>query len=152
MTIKYLKREKLSRRAGEQALINLIEFQVKEYGGHYDLDAERIAKLIRDYYKYNNVEVFYDIGIEDIKQELAKGSVVIVPAAGRRLKNPYYTPPGPLYHNLVIKGYDDRTQEFICNDPGTKRGRNYRYKYQVVYNAMHDWGGSRKAIIVVKSE
>ena len=147
MAMKYVKGDPFTRVSGDQELINLVNFQIRAYGGHYDLDAENIVKLIRDYYIYSSVEVRYDIGIDDIKQELVKGNVVIVPAAGRMLNNPYYTPPGPLYHNLVIKGYDDRTEEFIVNDPGTKRGRNYRYNYQAVYNAIHDWTGDRKTIL-----
>ncbi len=124
----------------------MVSFQMEHYGGHYDLNAEQIAKLIRDYYKYDKVEVRYDIEIEDIKNELAKGNVVVAPMAGRLLGNPHYTPPGPVYHNILFKGYDDRTGEFITNDAGTKQGRNYRYKYQVAYNAIHDWTGDKKTV------
>jgi hypothetical protein len=157
MAIRYVRKEQGNRREGEQEILKMVDFQVKKYGGHYDLDAEQIAKLVKDYYKYDKVEVRYGITVEDIKQELAKGNVVIAPMAGRLLGNPYYTPPGPVYHNMLFKGYDDRSGEFITNDMGTRRGRNYRYKYEVAYNAIHDWTGSkmtmtkgRKAIIIVK--
>ena len=129
-----------------QKVLNLIEFQKKKYGGHFDLTIKQTAQLIKDYYQYDKVSILTDITIQDIKDKLAKGGVVIAPMAGRLLKNPYYTPPGPIYHYLVFKGYDDRTGEFITNDPGTKRGRNFRYKYQVAYNAIHDWTGSKKSI------
>lgn len=144
---------------GEQDILALVEFQVKKYGGHFDLTAEQAAQLIRDFYKYNDISVRYDVSINDIKSELAAGRLVIAPMAGRMLGNPYYTPPGPAYHYMLFKGYDDRTGEFITNDMGTRRGRNYRYKYQVAYNAIHDWTGSkstiasgRKAVIVIKSK
>jgi hypothetical protein len=146
MAMRYVKGEKLSRREGEQEILDLVQFQKKNYGGHYDLNVEQIAKLVKDYYIYNNVEVRYDIQIEDIKKELAKGNIVIAPMAGRLLGNPYYTPPGPAYHNMLFKGYDDRSGEFITNDPGTKRGRNYRYKYKTAYSAIHDWTGNKKTI------
>ncbi|MEE8638405.1 MAG: C39 family peptidase [Candidatus Margulisiibacteriota bacterium] len=159
MAMQYVKGDSVTRKLGNQEILNLVDFQVKKYGGHYDLKAEQIAKLIKDYYKYNKLEVRYDIEINDIKRELAKGNVVITPMAGRLLGNPYYTPPGPAYHNMLFKGYNDRSGEFITNDAGTKRGRNYRYKYQVVYNAIHDWTGNkktiaqgRKAMVVVKSK
>ena len=159
MAISYVKGEPVTRRSGNQELLDLVGFQIKNYGGHYDLNAEQIAKLIKDYYKYDKVEVRYDIKVEDIKKELAKGNPVITPMAGRLLGNPYYTPPGPLYHNMLFKGYDDRDNEFITNDAGTKRGRNYRYKYQVAYNAIHDWTGNKqtitqggKVMVVVKSK
>ncbi|MFH1576840.1 MAG: C39 family peptidase [Candidatus Margulisiibacteriota bacterium] len=157
MAIHYVKGDPVTRVSGNQEILGLVDFQVEKYGGHYDLTAEQTAKLIRDYYKFENVEVRYDITIQDIKDELAKGNPVITPMAGWLLGNPYYTPPGPVYHYMVFKGYDDRTGEFITNDMGTKRGRNYRYKYQTAYNAIHDWTGSkatitsgRKAMVVVK--
>ncbi|MFC1540649.1 C39 family peptidase [Candidatus Margulisiibacteriota bacterium] len=157
MAIAYVRGEPVNRTTGDLEILKMVDFQVKNYGGHYDLDAQQIAKLIRDYYKYDKVEVRSDIKIEDIKAELAKGNVVIAPMAGRLLSNPYYTPPGPVYHNMLFKGYDDRTGEFITNDMGTKRGRNYRYKYDVAFNAIHDWTGDkrtilagRKAMVVVK--
>lgn len=146
MAVRYVKGDPVTRRSGNQEILDMVKFQVKNYGGHYDLNAEQIAKLIKDYYKYDKVEVRYDIKVEDIKKELAKGNPVITPMAGRLLGNPYYTPPGPLYHNMLFKGYDDRSDEFITNDAGTKRGRNYRYKYQVAYNAIHDWTGNKKTI------
>ena len=36
-----------------------------------------------------------------IKEFLMAGKLVIVPAAGRQLGNPYYKAPGPVYHMLV---------------------------------------------------
>lgn len=157
MAMAYVKGKSLDRESGGREILDLVDFQIKNYGGHYDLNAEEIAKLIRDYYKYDKVKVCYDIRIEDIKKELAEGNAVIVPMAGRLLGNPYYTPPGPAYHNMLFKGYDDQKGEFITNDAGTKRGRSYRYKYQVGYNAIHDWTGDkktiargRKAMVVVK--
>lgn len=158
MAVRYVKGEPLTRASGNQEILDMVDFQIKKYGGHYDLNAEQIVKLVKDYYKYDKIEVRHDITIQDIKEELAKGNVIIAPMAGRLLGNPYYTPPGPVYHNLLFKGYDDRSNEFITNDCGTKRGRNYRYQYQVAYNAIHDWPGSKaaiasgkKAVIVIES-
>lgn len=78
--------------------------------------------------------------MEDIKKELAKGNPVIVPTAGRLLSNPYFTPPGPLYHMLLIKGYSttSTTTEFITHDPGTIRGANFVYSYQTLETSIHD--------------
>ncbi|MFH1683517.1 MAG: C39 family peptidase [Candidatus Margulisiibacteriota bacterium] len=157
MALHYTKGEPLSKASGNQEILDLVDFQVKKYGGHYDLTAEQAARLIKDYYNFEKVSVRYDITIQDIKDELAKGNPVIAPMAGRLLNNPYYTPPGPAYHYMLFKGYDDRTGEFITNDMGTRRGNNYRYKYNVAFNAIHDWTGSkktinqgRKAMVVIK--
>jgi len=131
---------------GDKEILDLVDFQERTLGGHYDLTAKQVKKLAEDYYKMKNISLSYEFTIEDMKRALDEDKVVIVPAAGRLLRNPYYTPPGPAYHNLLIIGYDDDRGEFITNDAGTKRGKNYRYKYQSVFNAIHDWAGSKANI------
>jgi hypothetical protein len=131
---------------GDREILDLVDYQERTLGGHFDLTAKQVKKLAEDYYKMKNIALSYEFSIEDMKRALDEDKVVIVPAAGRLLRNPYYTPPGPAYHNLLIIGYDDGRGEFITNDAGTKRGKNYRYKYQVVYNAIHDWAGSKANI------
>lgn len=131
---------------------DLVAFEVKTYGFYESTTAEQTAQLVRDYYGYK-VDVYYDISLKDIKKELAKENLVIVPAAGRMLGNPYYTPPGPLYHMLLIKGYTE--DQFIVNDVGTKRGADYTYSYQVLEGAIHDWNdgdveNGKSAMIVVQ--
>ena len=127
-------------------------FGTKLFGFYESITAEQTAQLIRDYYGYK-AEVIYDISVEDIKKELVKGNPVIVPAAGRMLENPYFTPPGPLYHMLLIKGYIQ--DSFIVNDAGTKRGADYTYPYSVLEKSIHDWNNGdvengRRAMIVVQ--
>lgn len=75
--------------------------------------------------------------VEDIKELIASGKPVIVPAAGRELGNPNFSGDGPLYHMFVIRGYTETT--FITNDPGTRLGENYIYDIDVVMEAMGDW-------------
>jgi hypothetical protein len=84
--------------------------------------------------------------------------LVIVSVDGRKLGNPYYTQPGPSHHKVVIIGHDPDNGEFITNDPGTSRGKQYRYPEQILFNAIHDYltGNDlplpprRTAMIVVK--
>jgi len=75
--------------------------------------------------------------VSDIEREVAAGRPVIVPLAGRDIGNPNYTPPGPIYHMLVVKGYDENF--FITNDVGTRKGNSYVYKKNVIMDNMHDW-------------
>ena len=138
----------------KQELLDIVEYQTKNYGFHEDTSAAQTAKLISDYYGYA-AEVKYGISSEDIKKELARGNPVIVPAAGRLLNNQYFKPPGPLYHMLVIKGYN--ADGFITNDGGTRMGADLIYSYQVIENAIHDLEGDllsidsgRPAMIAVK--
>lgn len=137
-----------------KAIDELIEGEKKVLGGVWEsTTAEEIAKVAREFLGHSEVQVKYDPTIEDIKKAVADGHPVIVPAAGRMLKNPYYKQPGPLYHGLVIKGYTEK--EFITNDPGTRRGADYTYPYERVMDAIHDWNGGdvnngRKVMIVIK--
>ena len=61
-----------------------------------------------------------------------------MPSAGRELGNPNFKSPGPIYHNLVIRGYT-KDGKFITNDPGTRKGEQYIYDQDVVMAAIHDW-------------
>lgn len=93
---------------------------------------------------------------EDLKKVLSDGKLVIVPAAGRLLGNPYFSGAGPIYHMLVLRGYTGNGY-VITNDPGTKRGKEYAYKWDVLLNAVHDWNGGdveggEKVVVVVSME
>jgi hypothetical protein len=146
MAMRYAKGESVGRKEGNREILEIVEFQEQHYGGHFDLTSEQAVQLIKDYYKFDQLELRDEFTIDDIKAELAKGNIVIAPMAGRLLGNPYYTPPGPAYHYMLFKGYNDRSGQFITNDCGTRRGSNYRYKYQTAYHAIHDWTGDKKTI------
>jgi uncharacterized protein YvpB len=72
-----------------------------------------------------------------IKDELANGRPVIVGAAGKILPNPNFRNGGPNYHMLVVIGYDKNG--FITNDPGTRKGQDFRYSFSDLFNAIHNW-------------
>ncbi len=137
MVFKYFNNESLNAHIMEQGILNLIKWE-ENNGYKVDVTAEETVKIIQDYFGLNG-ELMMPVTIEKIKKELAAGKLIIVPVAGRELGNPYFTAPGPIYHMLVVKGYDDKTGEFITNDPGTKRGKDYRYQYQILINAIADW-------------
>ncbi|MGB2762587.1 MAG: C39 family peptidase [Minisyncoccales bacterium] len=133
----------------KKELLDLVDFQIKNYGFHEDTSTAQTAKLIKDYYGYKT-QVYYDISLEDIKKEISKGNPVIIPTAGRLLENPNYTPPGPVYHMLVIKGYNQNG--FITQDPGTYRsGKNKTYSNAILEKAIHDWDENEKNIEKTKS-
>lgn len=157
MAISYVKGYSVTRQSGNQEILALVGFQKKHYGGHFDLTAKQVVRLLKDYYHYSRYSLLVTFSVEDIKQALASGEVVIAPMAGRMLGNPFYTRPGPVYHYMVFKGYDEEKRQFITNDSGTRRGKDYRYPYYLAYEAIHDWTGSketiasgRKAIIIFK--
>lgn len=137
----------------DQKMFEIKTFEEKRFGYYKDTTAEETAEIIREFYGVKNVKVVHDPTIEDIKKALNERKVIIVPAAGRQLGNPYFRQPGPLYHMLVIKGYT-KEGNFITNDPGTRHGADFIYAPDVLMNANHDWNGGdvnngRKVVIIV---
>lgn len=137
MAVKYFKKETLSAHIMEQGILNLVKWE-EENGYQVDLTAAEAVKVLADYFNQKS-ELTNDVSVEKIKQELIKGNLIVVPAAGRQLGNPNFKGEGPIYHMLVVRGYDDNLGEFITNDPGTRKGEGYRYKYKTLIAAVHDW-------------
>lgn len=157
MAWSWIKNQQLSPADAEKAITDIADFETAHYGNYFDFDAADTARMMTDYYGYTDLEVKIDPSIEDIKNALRAGKLVLAPANGRKLGNPNYTAPGPLTHFLVIKGFDDSTGLFTTNDSGTRLGKNYTYKYETLYNALvnypsghhEDQTGRPKAMIVV---
>lgn len=148
----YYQNKELTPQTATDEILKMVDWQVTNWGGHYDLTASQTAALIKEYLGYKKVEIIDNPTIDEIKSYLADNLPVIVPAAGRLLGNPHFRQPGPIYHMLVIKGYTG--DEFITNDPGTKYGHDYLYNYDVILNSLHDWNsydilkGEKKIMII----
>lgn len=141
--------------AAEVELQRLKQYEMDEFGYFESTTAEQTAKMIRGVYSLK-AELLENPTPIDLKQELAAGHYIVVPAAGRELGNPNFRDPGPLYHMLLLKGYTSRG-EFVTNDPGTRNGRNYVYKESVLMDAIHDWNdgdvnNGQSVVIVVTKE
>lgn len=135
MADKYFRKQALNETIGEQELQKIIKWEV-DGGYQVDLTATETVKVLNDYYGLS-ARLSRDVSVDRIKYEIFKGNLVIIPAAGRELKNPNFKAPGPIYHMLLIKGYNDR--EFITNDPGTRKGNGFVYPYDRLIGAVHDW-------------
>ena len=79
------------------------------------------------------------ISVEDIKEELYKGNIVLVPVNGRTIQNPYYTLPGPLRHMIMVIGYDPKIHTFITHDPGTKQGAYFLYQEDILVASLQNY-------------
>ncbi len=161
---------KIPKVEAEGEIQKLVKYQIKKYGDYFDTDVRITKEIGEDFYGLKNLKIIENFTVQDLKKELARGNIVLVPTAGRELGNPNFTPPGPLYHNLVITGYDDKqTMDsvghkvrgvFITNDPGTRRGQNYKYNQKVLYKAIHDFPGDvnkilegeKRAIVLVSEQ
>lgn len=140
MVMRWVQWEELSAEGAEKEIIAISEYELNSYGDFHDTSAkDTVERIFKGYFDYQNVTVQYDIGARDIKKELVKGNLVIVPVNGQILKNPHYTSPGPAEHMVVAVGYDEVKKEFIVHDPGTRFGENFRYSYAALEAALQDY-------------
>lgn len=154
MAASYVKGEDIpSADFADAKLLEIKAFEEKEFGFYEDTTAEQTAVILKKHFGIKNVDVLDNPTPDDFREALNAGKLVVMPAAGRELGNPYFTAPGPLYHMLVIKGYTG--SKFITNDPGTRRGADYVYSEDVLFSAMHDWHGDgnidlgKKVVLIV---
>lgn len=133
----YFKKSGLTKELAEKKIQEIVKWQT-EYGYTYDITAREVVEILSAYYGLN-AELDDKVTVENIIGVLNNKKLIIAPAAGRMLGNPNFRRPGPLYHMLVIKGYDQNKKEFITNDPGTRKGEGYRYSYNTLLAAIHDW-------------
>ncbi|MBI3626976.1 C39 family peptidase [Candidatus Uhrbacteria bacterium] len=150
----YLKHKTFTPPLADQEILKIVDWEKKMYGDYVHTDVDQTVQLIKQYFGYKKVRIIEKPTAEQIKREVLAGHPVIVPTAARLLGNPYFRRPGPIYHMLVVTGF--QVSHFITNDPGTKRGESYRYSDKVLMNAMHDWMGQdslmekgRKVVIVI---
>lgn len=123
--------------AWERAIVALADFEEKEYGEFRDAALTDIQEWIfADRFGYQKTVIREASSSAVLVSALEAGGLLLVPCDGRLLPNPYFTAPGPETHLVLVKGYDYATQEFITNDPGTKRGANYRYPAERLFGAI----------------
>jgi len=154
MAQKYFDKQQFSSTIdADEQILKIIDWENTNLGFFQSTTVEQTAEVTRRYLGLQ-AEVINTPSVDEIKTIIASGKLVIVPAAGQELSNPFYKAPGPIYHMLLIKGYT--VDQFITNDPGTRRGANYPYKFDTIINANHDWNGgdvvngARKIIVVWK--
>lgn len=121
-------------------ITDMINWQLREFGGHFDIYADSIKLFATQYFGLadDEVRIIYDATLDDIRREIAHGRPVIVPTYGRTLDNPYYTPPGPRYHMLTAIGYTG--DRIITNDVGTRHGKDFSYPNEIFEQAMKQEG------------
>ena len=135
----YLNHKELTSAEMDKQILALVAFQEKAGAKQQNLPVAEALKLAQNFYKIDG-QVVADATIADMKQEISQNHPVIVPTAGRLLGNPNFRRPGPVYHMLVVIGYDQ--SDIIVQDVGTHNGDHYRYNQKIFANAWHDWTGS----------
>ncbi len=130
----------------EAEITKLTKWQQDNYGYYLSITTPETARMAQQVYGLETE--IKSFNADTIKQALAEGKLVIVPAQGQLLGNPNFTPPGPPYHMFVITGYytENGVDYFITNDPGTRRGENYEYTFDTVEAAAGNYSHSTKEV------
>lgn len=147
MAVAWVRGKTFTKQTAEQELITISNTEQRLYSSYINTSlTDTVQRLFKTYYSFENAKTRFSISTQDIVKELQQGNLVLVQVYGRRLKNPFFTPPGPIEHMLVIKGYDNKTKEFITNDPGTRHGESYRYPESIMQNAIYLYPTTGKKI------
>jgi hypothetical protein len=125
----------------EQEIQKLTKWEQDNLGYYLSIDAKETVDMITSVYGLK-AELVTNFSETTFKTALNEGKLVIVPVNGRLLGNPYFKQPGPIYHMFVITGY--KNNQFIVNEPGTKRGHDYEYSYETIRNAIGDYDHNTK--------
>ncbi len=165
----YYKKYSLSPLFARDELQKMVDWETaKGWGGSVEIEKVKmvlewyVGKKIPDSslqtdskFKIVDFKIIENPTTEDIKRSLVNKHPVLVVADGKVLPNPHFRSGGPVYHALVVIGYDDETGEFVTNDPGTQFGAGFKYKYDDLMGAIHDWNGGdvkdgRRVVLVVQ--
>ncbi len=138
----YFRNAELTADQANREIVQLVNWQ-QSNGYGVDVTVAELQTIVKDYYGYDS-RVSDNVSVESVMYEISKGNLVILPVAGRELKNPYFSGEGPFFHMLVVNGYNKRS--FITHDPGTRRGEDYEYDHDILIEAVHDWTGVKEEI------
>jgi len=118
-------------------ILDIVEIENNLWGFDKDTNAHQMTHIINNYFPFE-ADTKTDPSLIAIKNEIDNNQPVLVPVYGRGLHNPNFRGAGPIYHVVIIKGYDDTRRQFITNEPGTIHGHDWRYGYDEMMNAIHD--------------
>ena len=119
-------------------LLRLVDWQMEVFGAYEHTTVAQTQQMLLDNYGLESV-AHTDPSFQDLQDILNEGHLIIAPFAGKLLDNPNFRNGGPLYHMLVIKGYDAEKNHVVTHDVGTRNGENYVYSWETVEKALHDW-------------
>lgn len=139
--------KELGNKDATAALEEIFKVQVPLFGADViDTSVKDTGFLMKEFFGYE-AALTENVTKEQIMQHLAQQRLVITPTDGKKLKNKFFSGDGPERHMTVVVGYDQKKSEFIVNDPGTRRGKNYRYDMDLFMDAIRDYPTGNKESI-----
>lgn len=135
----FYKGDQLTKTEAKKEILNIFRIKNKDLGVSKDESMEKVADLINLAQLKWQARVVINPSLEQMKQELANHRPIIAPVYAPDLDNTPYPGEGPMYHVMVISGYDDDKGEFIVQDPGSSHGKDNHYTYEDFYDAIHDY-------------
>jgi hypothetical protein len=138
----YIGKNKVTPKDAAALMNKLFAWQNKIYKSNANSNATRTVEMILKNNLSFKTRIVRDPTLEQIKNELRAKRPVISLHYGLNLKNPdlVFRRNGSAYHMIVIKGFDDNTQEFIVHDNGShKNGVDFRYKYDILMSSLRDY-------------
>ncbi|NOS66810.1 MAG: hypothetical protein HOO67_00350 [Candidatus Peribacteraceae bacterium] len=105
MVMHYLNGTALTPAIADKEILDLVEWETAN-GYSHDVTAAQMVEIAEKKFGLN-ARMRTDVTVETIKEELAAGNPVVIPAAGRDLGNPYFSGEGPWYHALTIIGFEE---------------------------------------------
>lgn len=138
MVDSYYAKKNLDQPTAKTELLRINRIKENKYGKSFDENAKKITELVNLFLPWE-AKTISNPTLEQIKNEIDNSRPVIIPVYGKDLKNPHFKNGGPVYHVLVISGYNEDKKEFITQEPGTRFGLDFHYKYDTILNAIHDF-------------
>ncbi len=140
----FYNKTKLTPSVVRSRILEFVAYEQKNFGFHRDTNSTFTARLLNERTGVVGT-IVENPTAEAIKAEIDAGHPVIFLAYSPLLKNPHYGGIGNPYHVLLITGYDENSDQFITNDPGTRFGREYRYPIARLMDANHDFKKPNRA-------
>jgi hypothetical protein len=127
----------------QKAINNLKIWEQANLGYNADTGAGATTRLAEGAFGLK-VEQIKDFTEQDLKKALVAGRPILLPINAKMLNNPNYRNSGPLYHMIVLRGYNEKG--FIINDPGTNEGNGNVYSFAILQSAAADWNQATKSM------
>jgi hypothetical protein len=153
LVLNYFQNKSMTNQEFDHELKNMQKAEIETIGIWESTTVKELQTFIEKRYPSFAVRILDNPTEQDIKFYISHHIPVLLPLSGQTIGNPFYTPPGPLYHLLVLKGYTKT--HFITHDVGTKRGKDYFYDKNIILNNIHDWdptnifNGAKKGFVIL---